>query len=65
MLILQHGNCEWCQKPFGQMDAVQTTNVVCKKCKKEYILCRACKAKGCQCKGKLENSFDRFPHLLH
>jgi len=47
------------------MDSVQSTQVQCRKCGKQVVVCGRCKETGCTCGGRLENTFDRNPNLLH
>ena len=65
MLIRQSGKCEKCGSEFESMDTVQSTNVECSKCKKEITVCSSCKERGCECGGKLLNTFDKYPNILH
>ncbi len=65
MLLLQTGNCPKCIMPFELSDTVQSTNVKCKKCGKELIVCLKCKEKGCDCTGKLLNAWDKNPNFLN
>jgi hypothetical protein len=64
MLILQIGKCPECGSEFGPYVTEQQTNVTCSKCKKEMIVCESCKEKGCECGGKLENTWDVNPGTM-
>lgn len=64
MLIIQSGNCSKCGSVFGPMDTVQSTNVECSKCKKKVTVCKSCKNKGCDCGGKLLDTWDKKPERM-
>jgi len=65
MLILQKGKCEKCGFSYGHLDTVQSTSVECSKCKKITTVCRPCKEKGCECGGKLLDTFDKNPGWMY
>ena len=65
MLIIQKGRCPKCGSEFGPLETIQSTHVECSKCKKEVIVCHACKEKGCECGGKYLDAWDKYPNLMH
>jgi len=64
MIIIQKGKCEKCGADFEPLDTVQSTNVECSKCKKQFIKCRNCKQDGCECGGKLLDAWDKNTGII-
>jgi hypothetical protein len=60
----QTGNCENCNSKFGHLDSLQSTNLICSKCKEKVIFCKSCKNKGCKCGGKLLDPWDINPDVI-
>lgn len=66
MIITASGSCELCDQSFGLYDSVQSTNVQCDQCGKDYRICSKCKSeRDCHCGGHFRNTFDNNPNLLH
>jgi hypothetical protein len=64
MLVKQIGSCQKCNKGFGLLDSIQSTNVTCSKCTRARVLCRPCKQGGCECGGDFLNFYDKNPDVL-
>lgn len=65
MLIKRNGNCEKCGKEYGPIETVQSTTLICSKCKKKVTRCSSCKQKGCECGGKLLDPWDINPNIMY
>jgi len=63
-LVVQRGKCEECGAEFGTSETLQSTNVECNNCNKKKVVCRKCKIKGCECGGKLLDSWDKNPGMI-
>jgi hypothetical protein len=65
ILIKPTGKCTKCGTDFGLHKTERSVQTECNSCKKKSNLCGKCKAQGCYCGGRFQNTFDKFRDVIH